>query len=395
MRDLPLDDVVVVELGDSASAPFAGHILAALGATVWKVERPSGDSSRSWGPSMWKGHGAPFHALNRGKNCISLDIKDADDLTTLHRLIAEHADVFIHNLRPGSSGKYGLDPDSLRVTKPDLICCELGAYGHVGPLNREPGYDPLMQAFGGIMSVTGEEGQGPVRAGVSVVDFGTGMWSAIGILAALFRRERKHAGLTVNSSLLETAIAWMTVSVGNYNAEGEPATRHGSGVAFIVPHRAYAAQDGYLVVSCANDRLFARLCSALDRPEWASDERYATNAARLRNRDEIDQLIGERIATQPRAFWQNHLSALGLPCAPVQTVDEVLTHEQTRALGIIQTPSPDEIGTVGLPLSFDGSRPPALHGAQGIGEGNAALQALLRDRRPGEPPGSRHGDRAA
>jgi crotonobetainyl-CoA:carnitine CoA-transferase CaiB-like acyl-CoA transferase len=290
MPDLPLDGVVVVELGDSASAPFAGQILAALGADVWKVERPSGDSSRGWGPSQWKASGAAFHAMNRGKRCISVDIKDAGQLAMLHRLIAQHADVFLHNLRPGASAKYGLDPDSLRVTKPELICCEVGAYGHVGPLNREPGYDPLMQAFGGIMSLTGEEGQAPVRAGVSIVDFGTGMWAVVGIVSALYRRQRKHIGATVNSSLLETALAWMSIGIANYNADGEPGGRHGSGVAFIVPHRAYETADGHLIVSCANDKLFARLCDALGRPEWASDERFATNAARLRNRAQIDGL---------------------------------------------------------------------------------------------------------
>lgn len=377
MPDLPLDGVVVVELGDSASAPFAGQVLAALGAAVWKVERPTGDSSRGWGPSVWRGQGAPFHALNRGKSSVCLDIKDADDLATLHRLIAEEADVFVHNLRPGSAAKYGLDAESLRVTKPELVCCELGAYGHLGPLNREPGYDPLMQAFGGIMSVTGEEGQAPVRAGVSIIDFGTGMWSVIGILSALFRRQAKHVGATVNSSLLETAIAWMCVSVSNFSAEGERGSRHGSGVAFIVPHRAYAAQDGHLVVSAANDTVFARLCAALDRPEWASDARFATNAARLRNRELIDGLIGERLATQPRAHWQAHLSSLGLPCAPVQTIEELVQHEQTRALGIIQAPGEDEIGLVGLPLSFNGKRPPPLAAAREIGQDNPALDRIL------------------
>lgn len=380
MHDLPLDGVVVVELGDSASAPFAGQVMAALGAQVWKVERPTGDSARGWGPSQWKGSGAAFHALNRGKRFIRLDIKDAGDLASLHQLIAEHADVFLHNLRPGSAAKYGLDPDSLRVTKPELVCCEVGAFGHVGPLNTAPGYDPLMQAFAGIMNVTGEEGQSPVRAGVSIVDFGTGMWAVIGILSALYRRQRKHVGASVNSSLLETAIAWMSIGVANYNADGEPGSRHGSGVAFIVPHRAYQTADGHLVVSCANDSLFARLCAVLDRPEWSSDERFATNAARLRNRALIDGLIGDRLAEQPRAFWAERLGGAGLPCAPIQTTEELVRHEQTHALGIIGKPSDDEIGLVGLPLSFNGKRPPPLSSAHEVGQDNAALVDLLSAR---------------
>ncbi|MDN7474839.1 CoA transferase [Burkholderia multivorans] len=378
LRDLPLSGVVVVELSDSASAPFAGKILASLGAEVWKIERPTGDSARGWGPSEWKGSGAAYHALNRGKRSVCIDIKDREQLATLHRLIAEHADVFIHNLRPGSSAQYGLDADSLRVTKPELVYCEIGAFGHLGPLNTLPGYDPLMQAFSGIMSITGEEGQAPVRAGVSIVDFGSGLWAVVGILSALYRRQIKHCGATVNGSLLETAIGWMTVAIANYSADGDTGGRHGSGVAFIVPHRAYATADGYLIVSAANDALFAKLCAALERPEWARDERFATNAARLRNRAEIDRLIGEQLATESRATWQARLQAAGIPVAPIQTTAEVVAHAQTHALGIIEKPSDDEIGLVGLPLSFDGKRPPPLHAAHDIGVDNASLDALLR-----------------
>lgn len=379
--DLPLAGVVVVELGDSASAPFAGHVLAGLGATVWKIERPfTGDSSRGWGPSKWQGSGAAYHALNRGKRSICLDIKDAPQLATLKQLIVDHADVFLHNLRPGSAGQYGLDPEALRAAKPDLVCCELGAFGHVGPLRTHPGYDPLMQAFSGIMSLTGEEGQAPVRAGVSIIDFGSGMWSVIGILAALFRRQVAHRGATVNTSLLETAIAWMSINIANFAADGDKGGRHGSGVAIIVPHRAYTASDGYLAVSCANDRLFGVLAAALGAPEWAKDPRFATNDARLANRAEIDRLIGERLARETRAFWQEKLRAHGVACAPIQDVSEIFAHEQTRALGIVSQPPPGDLATVGVPLSFDGRRPPPLPPAPDLGQDNARLRALLEAR---------------
>jgi crotonobetainyl-CoA:carnitine CoA-transferase CaiB-like acyl-CoA transferase len=374
---LPLAGMTVVELGDSASAPFAGHILAGLGAEVWKVERPGGDSARGWGPSQWKGSGAAFHALNRGKRSICLDIKDPVQLATLHDLIERHADVFLHNLRPGSNGQYRLDPESLRARKPDLVVCEIGAYGHVGPLSNLPGYDPLMQAFSGIMMLTGEEGQSPVRAGVSIVDFGTGMWAVIGVVSALLRRERNQVGATVNSSLLETAIAWMSIGIANYAADGNPGGRHGSGVAFIVPHRAYAAADGHAIISAANDRLFARLCEALDHPEWATDPKFATNAARLENRKAIDELIGGRMKDHTRAHWQQHFDAFGLPCASVQTTAELYAHEQTRALGILGKTTDDEIDLAGMPLSFDRQRPPALAAAPEIGQDNQRLAQLL------------------
>ncbi|KAF0846596.1 CaiB/BaiF CoA transferase family protein [Nocardia caishijiensis] len=379
--ELPLSGIVVVELGDSASAPFTGKILAELGAEVWKVERPTGDSSRGWGPSMWKGSGAAFHALNRGKQSISIDIKDREQLALLHQLIAERADVFLHNLRPGSAAKYGLDAESLRVTKPELVHCEVGAFGHTGPMNSLPGYDPLMQAFSGIMSITGEHDGPPVRAGVSIIDFGTGMWAAIGILAALHRRRTKLDGAAVNASLLETAIAWMSIGVAGYNADGAPGERHGSGVAFIVPHRAYSAADGDLIISCGNDGLFARLSQALDRPEWASDDRFATNTARLANRAEIDRSIADRLAQHPREHWQKRLQDFGVPVAPVQTTAEMVAHEQTKALGIIGAPTGDEIGVVGLPLSFDGKRPPPLPAAQNIGGADDRLHGVLGQRR--------------
>ncbi|WP_370937531.1 CaiB/BaiF CoA transferase family protein [Amycolatopsis sp. cg13] len=379
-RELPLSGIVVVELSDSASAPFAGKILAELGAEVWKVERPTGDSARGWGPSEWKGDGAAFHALNRGRRYLSLDIKDREQLATLHRLIAERADVFLHNLRPGSAAKYGLDADNLRVTKPELVHCEIGAFGKAGPLRELPGYDPLMQAFSGIMDITGEHDGGPVRAGVSIVDFGTGMWAVIGILAALNRRHVKHTGAAVDASLLETAIAWNSVGIAGYAADGYPGSRHGSGVAFIVPHRAFAASDGALIVSCANDALFVRLAAALGHPEWADDPRFATNAARLENRAEIDRLIGERIASGTRAQWQDRLQAAGIPCAPVQTTPELVGHEQTRELGIIGAADEGEIGVVGLPLSFDGRRPPPLPAVRPIGADNDLLGSVLPTR---------------
>lgn len=377
----PLRGVVVVELGDSASAPFAGKILAELGAEVWKVERPTGDSSRGWGPSQWHGDGAPWHALNRGKRTVRIDLKDDDDLTRLRRLVIEHADVFLDNLRPGSSAQYGLDAETLRSAKPELVHCEIGAFGHVGPMNTLGGYDPLMQAFGGIMSLTGEEGGPPVRAGVSIVDFGSGMWAVIGILAALMRRGSTGAGTTVQGSLLETALAWMCVGIANYSADGDPGGRHGSGVAFIVPHRAYPTSDGHLIVSCANDDLFARLCTLLDRPQWAQDERFATNAGRLANRAMIDGLIGQRMSEHPRAHWEAVLREGGIPVAPIQTTPEVVADEQVRALGIIRPTADDELPTVGLPLSFDGTRPQVGFGAHAVGAHDSELDALLE-----EPP---------
>ncbi len=377
---LPLAGITIVELSDNASAPFGGFALAALGATVWKVERPGkGDSARGWGPSTWNGSASGFHALNRGKHSICIDIKDAGQLAQLHRLIIDHADVFLHNLRPGSCAHYGLDADSLRARKPGLIHCEVGAFGHIGPMKTDPGYDPLMQAFSGIMNITGEAGQPPVRAGVSLVDFGTGLWATVGILAALYRRSTTGAGCSVNGSLLETAIAWNAIGIANYITDGEPGGRHGSGIAFIVPHRTYGTADGHLAVSCGNDPLFRKLCVALDHPAWADDPRFATNAARLEHRDEIDGRIQHALARRSRDHWVDVLGRHGIACAPVQTTGELVQHGQTQALDIIGSVA-GELPMVGLPLSFDGARPAPLPMIDELGRSNDAMLRLLEGR---------------
>lgn len=371
---LPLAGFTAVELTDNASAPFAGEILAQLGAQVWKVERPGGDASRRWGFERWRGACSSYHVLNRGKHALCLDVKNPDELAQLHRLIDEKADVFIHNLRPGTSGKYQLDAQTLRARKPSLVYCEVSAFGHVGPLREEPGYDPLMQAFSGIMSMTGDADRPPSRAGVSIVDLGTGTWAALGIITALLRRNLQGTGATVNCSLFETSLAWMALSLGTAAAGGNQGERFGSGISFIAPSRSYMTADGYLMLSCANDALFAKLCEALGHPQWHSDERFATNTARLQHRAQLDALLEACLHQHSRAYWQHKLKARGVPSAPVQEVEEVLRHEQVRALGILGSPSEEEFEVVGFPLSFDGQRPPPLGPAGDLGQANGLLR---------------------
>lgn len=383
---LPLSGFVVVELTDNASAPFGGEILAQLGAEVWKVERPGGDASRRWGSDRCRGASSSYHVLNRGKQCLCLDIKNEAELARLHQLIDDKADVFIHNLRPGTSGKYRLDATTLRRRKPSLVYCEVGAFGHVGPMREEPGYDPLMQAFSGIMSLTGDADRPPSRSGVSIIDLGTGTWAALGIVVALLRRQTQGTGATVNCSLFETALAWMALSLGTHAAGGKKAGRLGSGIGFIAPSRAYMTADGYLMVSCANDHLFGKLCGALGRPDWATDARFATNSARLQHRAALDALLESRLAQHPRAVWQERLLALGVPSAPVQEVEEVFQCEQVRALAILQSPAEDEMPVIGLPLSFDGERPPPLSPAGDLGQANHRLGAHRRS--VAEPDGA-------
>ena len=354
---LPLEDVTVIEIGHSVAAPYAGQILADLGADVIKIEKSEGDDARKWAPPFWKGMSSTFQSLNRNKRSAVVNLKDLSELALLRQLIFERGDVVIQNLRPGSAEQYGLDATTLRSLKPELICCTIGAFGAKGPLKDRPGYDPLMQAFAGMMSVTGEPDHPPVRVGTSIVDMAAGMWCVIGVLSALLQRGIRASGASLETSLYETALAWMIYHAANFQASGELPKRQGSGAAMIVPYRGYVTKDGYIVIAAGNDKLFAALATVLDRPEWLEDPRYKTNPDRVRNQTTLYKSIEAVIVSKTSNEWQLILDAADIPNAPMQTIAEVLDHPQTKALGMLQ-PSPDgAITLLGLPLSFDGHRP--------------------------------------
>ena len=268
----PLAGITVVEIGHSVAAPYAGFILAELGAEVIKVENPNGgDYARGWGPPFWDGTASAYHALNRGKSGITVDFGNAEEAARLKRLVLDRADAVIQNLRAGVMERHGLGAAELTAEKPELIYCDLGAFGEGGPLSDKPGYDPLMQAFAGIMSVTGEGGgRPPIRVGVSIIDMGSGMWATIGILAALFDRTRTGRGKAVGTSLYETALAWMSVPLAGYAANGEIRKPYGSGTAEIVPYQCFATRDGWLMIAAGNDNLFRKFCAAVSAPELAA-----------------------------------------------------------------------------------------------------------------------------
>jgi crotonobetainyl-CoA:carnitine CoA-transferase CaiB-like acyl-CoA transferase len=378
--ELPLSGLVAVEMGHSVAAPFGGQILASLGAKVLKIEAPGhGDDARRWGPPFWHGAAATFQALNRDKLTATVDLKDPSERDRLKRFILGQADIVIQNLRPGLSERFGLGA-SLRDEKPSLIYCNLGAFGRVGPLSTSPGYDPLMQAFGGIMSVTGEEGRAPVRVGPSIVDMGTGMWSVIGILAAVRRRDHTGEGCVVDTSLLETALAWMTVPAAQYLASGNIPRRIGSEAAMLAPYKAYEAADGYLVIGAGNDNLFRRLCDALQRPELAGDPRFADNPSRVDNRVELNAIIEACVREHPRSHWVAVLEDAGVPCAPLQDTAEILSHPQTEALAMLQASPDDQFRIMGLPMSFGGRRPPFRRSPPVHGQDDEALPPRRTER---------------
>jgi len=370
----PLSGIVVIEIGHSIAAPYAGMILGELGAEVIKVENPKGgDAARGWGPPFQDGASTCFHAVNRAKRGITIDLADPADAARLRTLILERADVMIHNLKYGALDKYRLDPSTLVGEKPALVCCNLAAFGNTGPLKDRPGYDPMMQAYSGLMSLLGEDGRPPVRVTASIIDMGAAMWAVIGILAALRERDRTGRGGIVDASLLETGLGWMTIMLAAYMSNRELPQRQGSGVDMIVPYQAFAASDGYMMVAAGNDNLFRRLCAALDRPGLAADPRFRTNGDRVVHRAELVPILSEIFAARPRSEWARLLEAAGIPNGPIHTLDQVVADAQVKTLGIIQQRPGSELELVGLPLSFDGARPPFAKPAPALGEDNEAI----------------------
>jgi crotonobetainyl-CoA:carnitine CoA-transferase CaiB-like acyl-CoA transferase len=355
----PLEGMRVLDVTTSIAGPYCAEILGALGADVIKVERPdTGDDGRAWGPPFWNGEGTMFLSANANKRSLALSLRDGRGRDALLRLAAG-ADVFLQSLRPGLAERLGLGPDDVRGRNPRLVYCSVGAYGHVGPLRAEPGYDALMQAAGGLISMTGEPGRPGVRVGSSLIDQGTGMWAALGVLAALMERERTGEGTVVDVSLYETALGYIGYHLAGYLADGTVPSGQGTIFPMVAPYQVFPTRDGELMVAGGNDRLYARVCDVLGAPELADDARFRTNPDRVRNREELAGLLTERLRTRDTADWHERLTAAGVPAAPVADVADVAESPQTEALGLLQPldhPTIPDLRLPALPLSFGRER---------------------------------------
>jgi len=389
----PLTGMRVVDVTTSIAGPYCAETLAALGADVVKVERPdTGDDGRAWGPPFWNGEGAMFLAVNAGKRSLAISLSDERGREAVLRL-ADRADVFLQSLRPGLAEQLGLGADALRERNARLVYCTIGAYGRVGPLAEEPGYDALMQAAGGLISMTGEPDRPGVRVGSSLIDMGTGMWAALGIAAALLERERTGNGTTVDTSLYETALAYIGYHLVGYLADGTIPSGQGTVFPMVAPYQVFPTRDGELMVAGGNDRLFALLCGVLELPELVDDARFRTNPDRVANRAELVELVSGRLRERDTAEWHERLSAAGVPAAPVADVADVANAAQTQALGFLQPVEHAAIPGLqlpALPLSFEGTRathasaPPAVgeHSAEvlaEVGYSGAEIAAMVRD----------------
>ena len=370
---LPLEGVRVVEIAQNLAGPIAAEILAHMGADVIKVERPEGDDARRWGPPFHKGTSPGYLAVNANKRSISVDLKDRAAVERLLPLIGE-ADVLVQNLTPGSLEALGLGAEALTARFPRLIYCCVWAFGRTGPMKLKPGYEPMVQAFSGLMMMNGDENGPPTRIGTSILDFGTGMWAAMGILAALVRRKETGRGGVVDASLFETGLAWLKGHYASYRTSGQVPERHRTGSNRVVPFQAFETKTGPLIVAAGNDRLFVKLANVLGHPEWPKDPRFVTNAARVEHRDALLAEVEKIFATRPKGEWIDLLEAEGVPCAPIHSLPEAVAHAQADALGMIQPVPGDDFSLVALPLSFDGMRPSIRRAPPSVGQHDAEVQ---------------------
>lgn len=374
-----LQGIRVLELGQVFAAPFAGAILADLGARVIKVERPDGgDDARRMGAPNLNGDALNFHIFNCGKQSLALDLKSAHGQAIIAGLLGD-TDILISNLRPGVLKSLGLDSATLCARHPRLIHCEISAFGDTGPLAMLPGYEPIIQAFSGLSSINGGPDDPPMRMGASICDQGSGMWLVIGALALLQRRARTGRGGHLSTSLLETALGWMAQKSDAYVNEGTLPPRHRSGHPDFVPYQAFDTADQPVLICCGNNRLFARLARELQQPHWVDDPRFQDNQARLQNKAALVARISAILAQAPRHAWIRRLQACGVPCAPINGLDEALREPQVRALGQSTCVPQTELRLTDLPLSIDGMRATHRTRAPLLGEHNALYDEAARD----------------
>lgn len=354
-----LGHIRVLDLSRVLAGPWCSQNLADLGADVIKVERPgSGDDTRAWGPPYAKdadgndtSEAAYYLAANRGKRSITVDIASAEGQQLIRELV-RHSDVVLENYKVGQLKRYGLDYESLKAIKPDLVYCSITGFGQNGPYAHRAGYDFLIQGMGGLMSVTGERddlpGGGPQKAGVALTDLMTGMYASIAILAALTHRDRTGEGQSIDMALLDVQVAMLANMGSNYLNSGKAPKRWGNAHPNIVPYQTFACSDGYIIVASGNDGQYQKFVEVGGRPELASHERYATNPLRVQHRDELVPILAEMVASQTRAFWIDRLEEVGVPCGPINNLDDVYKNPQVLARQLVREVPHPTAGTTKL-----------------------------------------------
>jgi crotonobetainyl-CoA:carnitine CoA-transferase CaiB-like acyl-CoA transferase len=349
-----LEDVVVLDLSRVLAGPFCGMMLADMGADVLKIEEPEGgDESRTWPPFI-AGEASGYLSMNRNKRNMTLNLKAPEGQNILKQLVAQ-ADVLIENFRTGTMESFGLGYDVLQAINPRLVYCAVSVFGRSGPYKDKAGYEALMQAFSGVMSITGDPVGPPLRCGVSFLDLSTGMMAAYGVMNALFHRERTGMGQKVEVSLFETALSLMSYHAVGYLLNGHVPQRQGSGHPMIVPYQVFPTQDGEMFIVGSNQRLWTRLCEVLGRAALLQDPRFDSNMERVKHRDILIPLLLGETQKYPTKVLHEMLDTAGVPCAPVNTLDHVLSDPQTRARDmVVDIPHPliPDLKLLGLPIKL-------------------------------------------
>lgn len=380
----------VLDLTRVLAGPLCTQTLGDLGAEVIKIEKPGeGDDTRIWGPPFLKDkqgrdttESAYYLSANRNKKSVAIDLKNPEGQALIHKLIAQ-SDILIENFKVGGLEKYGLGYEQLKTRYPALIYCSITGFGQNGPLASEPGYDFLAQGMGGLMASTGEPGKEPMKVGVAVSDVITGLYATIGILAALQHREKTGEGQLVDVALLDCTLSAMTNLAQYYLTSGKVAPRLGNAHSTIVPYQAFETADGHIIVAVGNNSQFARLCKAIHKTEWAVDERFTTNQARLQHRDVFVPMLAEVLKTKATADWLKIFIELDVPAGPVNRMDEVFAMEQIQARGMqINMPhtlNDQPISLVGSPLKLSETPVSYNHAPPVLGQDTAdVLNSLLR-----------------
>ncbi len=385
-----LSHIRVLDLTRVLAGPWCAQTLADFGADVIKVERPgAGDDTRHWGPPYLKdadgadtAEAAYYLAANRNKRSVTIDIATPEGQRIVRELAAQ-SDVVLENYKVGQLKKYGLDYDALRAVKPDLVYCSVTGFGQTGPYAHRAGYDFIVQGIGGFMSITGERdgepGGGPQKAGVAIADLATGLYSTIAVLAALAHRDRTGEGQYIDMALLDVQVALLANMNTNFLASGKPPVRWGNAHPNIVPYQTFQTSDGWIIVAVGNDGQFRKFVEAGGRPELADDERFATNPSRVRHRDTLVPILAEMVKARGKADWIGALEAAGVPCGPINDLDEVFDNEQVVARGMqVALPHPcgADVKLVRNPIRMSATPPDARTAPPLLG---AQTEEVLRD----------------
>jgi crotonobetainyl-CoA:carnitine CoA-transferase CaiB-like acyl-CoA transferase len=388
-----LAGVRVLDLTRVLAGPYCTMFLGDLGAEVVKVEQPGvGDDTRGWGPPFAGGESAYFLCINRNKKGITVDFKSKEGVALIRQL-SERADVLIENFRPGAMDRLGLGEKELRAANPKLIYASLSGFGADGPMSDVPGYDLIVQAWGGLMSITGMPDGEPTKVGVAIIDLVAGLMLGKAIAAALFAREKHGVGQKIDTSLLEAEVAALINAGSNYLIGGKVPGRWGNAHPTIVPYQSFQTADGFLVLGVASETIWRRFCPAIGRAELAADARFAKNTNRVENRAGLIAILAELFRTRDTAIWLELLNDAEVPCAPVQTIDQVFNAPQVRHREMLVTVDHPTAGTVpmaGIPVKFSATPasvrlPPPLLGqhteevlASWLGMGDKEIAELKR-----------------